>query len=74
MAWYFNPMTDADPSAALARLDAALGRIEAALPRLAERPAGQADPDAQLARRHEQLREDTRRAIAELDGLIGTLR
>lgn len=53
---------------ALARIEAAAGRIEAAA-----QPCGEAGGDPELARKYANLRHETATALAELDGLIGSL-
>jgi hypothetical protein len=55
---------------ALARIDAAAGRIESAAGRPASGPGA---GDAQVARKYDNLRHETRAALAELDQLIGAL-
>ncbi len=53
---------------AIARIEAAAARIETAANTPAPSPQ-----DSDLARRHENLKREAWAALAELDGLIGTL-
>ena len=55
---------------ALARIDAAADRIVAAAGRPTPAPGA---GDAELARKYEVLRHEAGAALAELDGLIGSL-
>lgn len=55
-------------SRALARIEAAAGRIEAAAQRSSSAPA-----DPELAAKYAALRGEAGAALAELEGLIGSL-
>jgi hypothetical protein len=63
-------MADEKASEAIGRIERALARIDSALARPQPAPQGGVAM-AELAARHESLRGETRRAIAELDTLIG---
>ncbi len=67
-------MADERASEAIGRIERALARIDTALARpQPAQPAPQNDlAMAELAARHESLRGETRRAIADLDALIGS--
>ncbi len=65
--WIIAPNMNGDRIArALARIESASGRIEAAAPRV------QAS-DPELSRKYEALRDETGRALADLDQLIGQI-
>lgn len=64
-------MTDDRASDARGRIERALSRIDSALAQI--QPSQQSDlATAELAARHESLRSETRRALADLDALIGS--
>lgn len=55
------------------RLIVAIGRIERALSKLEQAPLpSRAASDPVLTERHEQLKAETRRAIADIDIILGT--
>jgi hypothetical protein len=65
-------MSENGAFAAIERIERALARIEAAS---AQPPAAQNNDLAlaELSARHQALREETRRALADLDTLVGEL-
>ena len=63
-------MDNGAASSALQRIERAFARIDAALSRPASAQANSRQA-AELAARHDALRNETRRAIAELDAVIG---
>jgi hypothetical protein len=68
-------MTDQRSLAALARIDAALARIDRVpLHAPAPSPAPADRSHAELSARHDALRAETRKAIEELDAVLGGLR
>lgn len=68
-------MTDQRSLAALARIEAALARIDRLpLDRPAPPPVPNQKAQAELVARHDALRAETRRAIAELDTVLEGLR
>lgn len=68
-------MTDQRSLAALARIDAALARIDRIpLHRPAPAPPPVDRNHAELVARHDALRAETRKAVEELDGVLGGLR
>ena len=64
-------MADDRASEARERIERALARIDAALVHIQPSPPSDL-ANAELAARHESLRTETRRALAELDALIGS--
>lgn len=63
-------MADDRASAAMGRIERALARIDAALARPIQ-SQGNDIANAELSARHDSLRNETRKALAELEALIG---